>query len=77
MLPSSCRHNNLWPAGSTETVTGRILDLQAQTGGFGHLTIVSYDATGEEAAWQRSPELLMRDVLPSCQQAINHSVEIA
>ena len=39
--------DNLWLVGSPETVAGRILDLQEQTGGFGHLTMVSYDASGE------------------------------
>ena len=46
---------------------GRIMDLQAQTGGFGHLLIVSYDATDERASWDRSLQLLMNDVLPRCQ----------
>ena len=41
----------------------------AQTGGFGHLTIVSYDASGEQQAWDRSLQLLMNDVLPRCQGA--------
>jgi hypothetical protein len=45
-------------------VADRILELQAQTGGFGHLTIVSYDATDERAEWDRSLQLLMNDVLP-------------
>jgi len=59
--------DNLWFVGSPETVTDRILDLQAQTGGFGHLTIVSYDATDERESWDRSLRLLMNDVLPRCQ----------
>jgi alkanesulfonate monooxygenase SsuD/methylene tetrahydromethanopterin reductase-like flavin-dependent oxidoreductase (luciferase family) len=59
--------DNLWFVGSPETVAGRIMDLQAQTGGFGYLTIVSYDATDEREAWDRSLQLLMTDVLPRCQ----------
>jgi alkanesulfonate monooxygenase SsuD/methylene tetrahydromethanopterin reductase-like flavin-dependent oxidoreductase (luciferase family) len=61
--------DNLWFVGSPPTVADRILNLQAQTGGFGHLTIVSYDATGEEAAWESSLEMLMNDVLPICRSA--------
>jgi alkanesulfonate monooxygenase SsuD/methylene tetrahydromethanopterin reductase-like flavin-dependent oxidoreductase (luciferase family) len=56
--------DNLWLVGSPETVADRILNLQAQTGGFGHLTIVSYDATDERESWDRSLQLLMSDVLP-------------
>ncbi len=56
--------DNVWFVGSPETVADRILELQAQTGGFGHLTIVSYDATDERAEWDRSLQLLMNDVLP-------------
>ena len=59
--------DNLWLVGSPQTVADRILDLQAQTGGFGHLTIVCYDASGEREAWDRSLELLMTEVLPRCQ----------
>ena len=59
--------DNLWFVGSPGTVADRIMDLQAQTGGFGHLTIVSYDATDEREAWDRSLQLLMTDVLPRCQ----------
>jgi alkanesulfonate monooxygenase SsuD/methylene tetrahydromethanopterin reductase-like flavin-dependent oxidoreductase (luciferase family) len=56
--------DNLWFVGSPETVADRILELQAQTGGFGHLTIVSYDATDKRESWDRSLQLLMNDVLP-------------
>jgi alkanesulfonate monooxygenase SsuD/methylene tetrahydromethanopterin reductase-like flavin-dependent oxidoreductase (luciferase family) len=59
--------DNLWFVGSPETVAGRIMDLQAQTGGFGYLTIVSYDATDERESWDRSLQLLMGQVLPRCQ----------
>jgi alkanesulfonate monooxygenase SsuD/methylene tetrahydromethanopterin reductase-like flavin-dependent oxidoreductase (luciferase family) len=56
--------DNLWFVGSPETVADRIMDLQAQTGGFGHLTIVSYDATDEHESWDRSLQLLINAVLP-------------
>jgi alkanesulfonate monooxygenase SsuD/methylene tetrahydromethanopterin reductase-like flavin-dependent oxidoreductase (luciferase family) len=58
--------DNLWFVGSPETVAGRIMELQARTGGFGHLTIVAYDAADEQAAWDRNLEMLMNDVLPLC-----------
>ena len=59
--------DNLWLVGSPETVADRILDLQAQTGGFGHLLIVAYDAIDERQSWDRSLQLLMNEVLPRCQ----------
>jgi alkanesulfonate monooxygenase SsuD/methylene tetrahydromethanopterin reductase-like flavin-dependent oxidoreductase (luciferase family) len=62
--------DNLWLVGSPETVAERIMDLQAQTGGFGHLTMVSYDASGELESWNRSLQLLINDVLPRCQSAL-------
>ncbi|UCG76596.1 MAG: LLM class flavin-dependent oxidoreductase [Gemmatimonadota bacterium] len=61
--------DNLWFVGSPETVADRIMDLQAKTGGFGHLTIVSYDAAGERTEWERSLRLLVSDVLPRCRTA--------
>ena len=59
--------DNLWLVGSPETVADRILDLQAQTGGFGHLLIVAYDAIDERQSWDRSLQLLMNEVLPRFQ----------
>lgn len=59
--------DNLWFVGSPETVAGKINNLQARTGGFGHLTIVSYDASDERESWDRNLKLLMSDVLPRCQ----------
>jgi alkanesulfonate monooxygenase SsuD/methylene tetrahydromethanopterin reductase-like flavin-dependent oxidoreductase (luciferase family) len=56
--------DNLWFVGSPQTVAERILDLQDRTGGFGHLLIVSYDATNELQAWERSLQLLMDEVRP-------------
>jgi len=61
--------DNVWFVGSPQTVANRIMDLQKQTGGFGHLTIVSYDATDERELWHRSLQLLMNDVLPRCHSA--------
>ena len=58
--------DHVWLVGSPETVAGRILDLQARTGGFGHLLIVCHDATGERAAWERNLRLLVEEVLPRC-----------
>ena len=58
--------DNLWLVGGPETVADRILDLHEQTGGFGHLLIVSYDATNERDQWDRSLRLLIEEVLPRC-----------
>ena len=65
--------DNLWIIGSPATVAERIMELQTQTGGFGHLTIVSYDTTDEQAAWERSLQLLMHDVLPRCHPKVPNS----
>jgi alkanesulfonate monooxygenase SsuD/methylene tetrahydromethanopterin reductase-like flavin-dependent oxidoreductase (luciferase family) len=62
--------DNLWLVGSPETVANRITELQAQTGGFGHLTMVSYDASDERETWDRSRQLLINEVLPQCQSAL-------
>ena len=62
--------DNLWFVGSPERVADRILDLQERTGGFGHLLIVSYDATNELPAWERSLTLLMDEVLPRCEASL-------
>ena len=58
--------DRLWLVGSPATVARRIGELQAQTGGFGHLLAVSYDARDERAAWERSLRLLVDEVLPAC-----------
>jgi alkanesulfonate monooxygenase SsuD/methylene tetrahydromethanopterin reductase-like flavin-dependent oxidoreductase (luciferase family) len=55
--------DRLWLVGSPATVRRRVHDLQEQTGGFGYLVIVSYDAEQERAAWKRSLRLLMDEVL--------------
>ena len=46
----------------------RIIDLQDRTGGFGHLLIVSYDATNELQPWERCLRLLMNEVRPLLQK---------
>ena len=58
--------DNLLLVGSPETVAGKIQRLYEETGGFGHLLIVSYDTTGERETWERSLRLLMEEVLPRC-----------
>jgi alkanesulfonate monooxygenase SsuD/methylene tetrahydromethanopterin reductase-like flavin-dependent oxidoreductase (luciferase family) len=63
--------DHLWFVGSPETVADRIMDLYHQTGGFGRLLIVSYDASSELEAWDRSLRLLMDEVLPRCQAKID------
>jgi hypothetical protein len=48
-------------------VAERIRRLHEQTGGFGRLIMVSYDATNERETWERSLRMLIEDVLPRCQ----------
>lgn len=66
--------DNLWFVGSPETVSKRIMTLQKVTGGFGHLTMVSYDARDEQECWERSLQMLINDVLPRCQSMLNSAV---
>jgi alkanesulfonate monooxygenase SsuD/methylene tetrahydromethanopterin reductase-like flavin-dependent oxidoreductase (luciferase family) len=63
--------DHLWLVGSPQTVADRIVDLHDQTGGFGHLVCVSYDASDERASWDRSLQLLMGEVLPRCRASID------
>ena len=56
--------DNLWLVGSPATVTKRIRELQEETGGFGYLLIVSYDAAEQRKSWERSLLLLAEEVLP-------------
>lgn len=60
--------DNLWFVGSPQTVADRIIKFQEQTGGFGHLTIVSYDSADERESWDRSLRLLIDEVQPLCQE---------
>jgi alkanesulfonate monooxygenase SsuD/methylene tetrahydromethanopterin reductase-like flavin-dependent oxidoreductase (luciferase family) len=65
--------DNLWLVGSPETVAERVLDLQEQTGGFGYLVAVSYDAAEESEAWERSQRLLVEEVVPACCTSLDAS----
>jgi alkanesulfonate monooxygenase SsuD/methylene tetrahydromethanopterin reductase-like flavin-dependent oxidoreductase (luciferase family) len=65
--------DNLWLVGSPETVAKRVLELQEQTGGFGHLVAVSYDAAEEIEAWERSLRLLVEEVVPACRTSLDAS----
>ena len=67
--------DKLWLVGSPDTVAQRVLDLQEKTGGFGYLVAVSYDAEGESEAWDRSLHLLVEDVLPACNAALEREAE--
>jgi alkanesulfonate monooxygenase SsuD/methylene tetrahydromethanopterin reductase-like flavin-dependent oxidoreductase (luciferase family) len=58
--------DHLWLVGSPGTVAERIRGLQEQTGGFGYLLAVCYDAAGERTAWERHLDLLIHEVLPAC-----------
>ncbi len=59
-----CDH--IWFVGSPHTVAQRIHDFNTEVGGFGTLLAVSYDVAEERAAWERSLQLLTREVLPLC-----------
>jgi len=69
--------DNLWFVGSPTTVAERIMDLQKQTGGFGYLLLVSYDAADEREPWVRSLRLLVEEVLPACAAEEDHSATVA
>jgi alkanesulfonate monooxygenase SsuD/methylene tetrahydromethanopterin reductase-like flavin-dependent oxidoreductase (luciferase family) len=69
--------DNLWFVGSPQTVADRVNDLQTRTGGFGYLTIVSYDAIDERKSWDRSLQLLMSDVLPLCRDSEIRAEKVA
>jgi alkanesulfonate monooxygenase SsuD/methylene tetrahydromethanopterin reductase-like flavin-dependent oxidoreductase (luciferase family) len=58
--------DHLWLTGSPGTVAERVRNLQEQTGGFGYLLAVSYDAADERTAWERHLDLLIHEVLPAC-----------
>ena len=64
--------DHLWLVGSPRTVADRILGPRERTGGFGHLVIVSHDATDERAPWERNLRLLVDEVLPRCQAREGH-----
>ncbi len=67
--------DNLWLVGSPATVARRINELQERVGGFGHLLAVSYDASDERAAWERSLRLMVDEVLPACAPARQAAAE--
>jgi alkanesulfonate monooxygenase SsuD/methylene tetrahydromethanopterin reductase-like flavin-dependent oxidoreductase (luciferase family) len=58
--------DQLWLIGSPQTVADKIRVLQDETGGFGYLIMISYDAAGEQAEWERNLALLVNEVLPAC-----------
>ncbi|MEM8678289.1 MAG: LLM class flavin-dependent oxidoreductase [Planctomycetota bacterium] len=59
--------DHLWLVGSPARVAQQIDTLQSETGGFGYLLMVSYDAVDERETWERSQRLLAQEVLPLCQ----------
>ena len=59
--------DNLWMVGSPQTVADKIMALYEHTGGFGHLTMVSYDSAEEKESWEQSLRLMIEEVLPRCQ----------
>ena len=56
------KHN--WFVGSPETVADKIEQVYADVGGFGHLLQFCFDYKDDEPAWNRSMELLAKEVMP-------------
>ena len=56
------RHN--WIVGSPATVAEKIARIHSEVGGFGHLLVFGFDYVEHPQAWQRSLELLAKEVLP-------------
>lgn len=56
--------------GSPDSVAERLLDEQAETGGFGHLTVTMHDCADDPEPWNRSLTLLAGEVLPKVQTAL-------
>ena len=69
--------DHLWLVSSPATVARRINQLHDQVGGFGRLLAVSYDASAERSAWERSLDLLMHDVLPACAPVLSAATAAA
>jgi alkanesulfonate monooxygenase SsuD/methylene tetrahydromethanopterin reductase-like flavin-dependent oxidoreductase (luciferase family) len=53
-----------WFVGSPATVIEKLQRLQQDTGGFGGLLVMIYDATGEQSWWDESLDLLAHAVMP-------------
>ena len=53
-----------WLVGSPETVATKLTQLYEHVGGFGHLTMMANDFIDDAAAYRRSLELLVNEVMP-------------
>ena len=58
-----CAQHN-WFVGSPETVAAKIEKVYSEVGGFGHLLLFCFDYADQPSVWQRSMELLAREVMP-------------
>ena len=57
--------DNLWLVGSPQTVTRRLLETDAELGGFGTIVINKYDYGSTPDAYHHSLELFAREVMPA------------
>jgi alkanesulfonate monooxygenase SsuD/methylene tetrahydromethanopterin reductase-like flavin-dependent oxidoreductase (luciferase family) len=55
--------DNIWIVGDPPTVTEKLRRLRDEVGGFGTLLVIAHEGR-PKAAWERSVELLAREVVP-------------
>jgi alkanesulfonate monooxygenase SsuD/methylene tetrahydromethanopterin reductase-like flavin-dependent oxidoreductase (luciferase family) len=55
---------HLWLIGSPDTVEAKLRDLYGASGGFGTLLVLIYDYMEDQARWERSMNLLAKEVMP-------------
>jgi alkanesulfonate monooxygenase SsuD/methylene tetrahydromethanopterin reductase-like flavin-dependent oxidoreductase (luciferase family) len=55
---------HLWLVGSPDTVEKKLRQLYEVSGGFGTLLVLIYDYWEDQAGWERSMQLLARQVMP-------------
>ena len=55
---------HLWLVGSPDTVETKLRRLNDVSGGFGTLLVLIYDYMEDQARWERSMNLLAREVMP-------------
>lgn len=63
VTPAYCAKHN-WIIGSPDTVAEKIAKIYDDVGGFGQLLVFGFDYVDNPKAWQRSLELLSKEVLP-------------
>ena len=66
VTPEYCAKHN-WIVGSPRTVIEKIEKVYDEVGGFGQLLVFGFDYVENPKAWQRSLELLSKEVMPKVQ----------